>query len=157
MGTLAVVLTGPSSAGADSELPDGSNLCLDMTMSVTIAAGTEPGSNTVAATVVARGAAGLHITRLHLDLEIQERTATTWVPFPSGGGGVTFTNYGGRGLHRAWTLRQDADPIYALIRNHVQMRVYAKFQGACRGESLGPPILFGLTAPTMPMVTVSSS
>jgi hypothetical protein len=147
--TLAAVLPSPSVALAASATPNGSNVCLDTTLSVTTSAGDGPVANTVATTVVALGTPGQRISRLHLDLEVQERTATTWVPFETTQHVITFTNYKGSHLHRVWTLREAADPIYALLDEHVQMRVYAKLEGVCRGETLGPPLLFGLTVPAI--------
>jgi hypothetical protein len=147
---IAAALAAPSTAVAASATPSSSNLCLDSTLSVTSMAGVGPVANAVVATVVAQGTSGLRISRLHLDIELQERTATAWVPFVTTQHAVTYTNYPGSHLHRVWTLREAADPVYALLGVGVQMRVYAKFVGSCRGPSLGGPLLFGLTAPTVP-------
>jgi hypothetical protein len=143
---LAAGLALPSGALAATSA---SSSCLDTRLSVATAAGTSSGTDTITATVVALGSVGQRISRLHLDLEVQERTAATWVEFQTAQHVKTFTNYPGSHLHRMWTLREDGGPIFALLDNHVQMRVYARFQGICRGESLGGPLLFGLSAPTI--------
>jgi hypothetical protein len=143
------VLAGPPAALAATATGSPNNLCVNEDMEVSTLSGTGPEPHTVMATVTALGPAGLHVSRLHLDLEIQERTATSWVSFVTTLHALTYTRLPGTRLHRVWTLRENADQIDGLLANHVQMRVYAKFSGVCRGESLGPPLLFGLTEPTL--------
>jgi hypothetical protein len=147
LATAVAALCSPSAALAASSTTSPNDLCVNENMSVTTLSGTGPEAHNVMATVTALGASGLRISRLHLDLQVQERTATSWVRFVTTNHVLTYTNFPGTTLHRVWTLQEDADPIDALLDNHVQMRVYAKFSGVCRGESLGLPLLFGLTAP----------
>jgi hypothetical protein len=146
----AAAVAVPSPVLAASYAPDGSNTCLTTDLTVTTAASTDSTPNTVTATVVARGARGQRVSRLHLDLEVQQRTATAWVPLVTPGHSETYVNVPGSRIHRTWTLREDARPIDALLDDHVQVRIYAKFQGVCRGMSFGPPLLHGLTAPILP-------
>jgi hypothetical protein len=148
---VAAALAVPSAAAAASYVADGSNTCLSSDLTVTSALSTPPGSagDTVTATVTALGAPGQRVSRLHLDLEVQERTATAWVPFLTPGHAETYAKAPGTRIHRTWTLREDAGPIDALLEGHVQMRVYARFRGSCRGQSFGPPLLFALTVPSL--------
>jgi hypothetical protein len=139
----------PSPAIAASYAPNGSNTCLSTELTVATAAGTGIGANTLTATVVGLGTAGQRVSRLHLDLEVQERTAVAWVRFVTPGHAETYANIPGPRLHRTWVLHEDAGPIDALLAGHVQMRVYAKFTGVCPGESLGPPLLYGLSPPML--------
>ncbi len=138
-----------SAAGAAGYAVNGSNLCLDMNLAVVVASGFDAPDSTLTATVVASGLAGQRVSRLHLDLQVQKRTATAWVPFVTPRHAITYANAPGPRLKRTWTLREDSAAIDALLADHVQMRVYAKFKGVCRGGSLGPPLLLGLTAPTI--------
>jgi len=150
---VAVGLVAPSAAVAEKYAADGSNVCLDMNLTVTIASGDGPAGNNLTATVLVTGVVGQRVSRLHLDIEVQKRTATAWVPFVTHRHAIAYTNTAGSRLHRVWTLREDSSPIDALLDDHVQMRVYAKLRGVCRGQSLGPPLLFGLTAPMIPPPT----
>jgi len=143
----AAGLTAAPGAVAATYAMDGSNACLDMTLTVTTGSGDGPARNTVSATVRATGVAGQRVSRLHLDLEVQRRTAAAWVPFVTPRHAEAYTNTPGARLRRVWTLREDSASIDALLADHVQMRVYAKLKGVCRGLSLGPPLLVGLTAP----------
>jgi hypothetical protein len=146
------ILSAPAVAFGASAAQQG-NACLSTELVVTSEGGTAPGENTVTATVVAMAPLGQRISRLHLELEVQERTATAWVPFVTDQHAETYTNYIGDRLHRMWTLREDSQPIFALLDDHVQMRVYAGFHGTCGGGALiGPPLLFGLSVPTMMVV-----
>ncbi len=151
LGVVAVTagLVVPSAALAAGYAVDGSNVCLDTTLTVTVASGDGPAGNTLAAVFLATGVAGQRVSRLHLDIEVQKRTATAWVPFVTERHAIAYTNTPGRRLHRMWTLREDSSSIDALVADHVQMRVYAKLKGVCRGQSLGPPLLFGLSAPAL--------
>jgi hypothetical protein len=146
---IGVFAVAPPGALAASSLPNGGNTCLSTDLTVTTSLGSGPGAaaDTVTATVAALGPSGQRVSRLHLDLQVQERTATAWVPFVTPAHAETYTNIPGSRIRRTWTLREDAGPIGALLASHVQMRVYGKFQGVCRGQSFGPPLLFGLTAP----------
>lgn len=150
---VAAGLLSPTAGLAASYAVDGSNGCLDMTLTVTVASGDGPGGNTLTAAVLAHGVANQRISRLHLDIEVQKRTATAWVPFVTKRHGLTYTNTPGARLYRRWTLREDSSPIDGLLADHVQMRVYAKFKGTCGGASLGGPLLVGLTDPMIPAPT----
>jgi len=149
----AAGLLSPTAGLAASYAVDGSNACLDTTLTVTVASGNGPAGDTLTAAVLAQGAAGRRISRLHLAIEVQRRTATTWVPFVTSRHGLTYTNTPGARLYRRWTLREDSAAIDGLLDDHVQLRVYAKFKGVCRGASLGGPLLLGLSAPMIPAPT----
>jgi hypothetical protein len=144
---VVTALIAPSAASAASYAPGGSNVCLALDLTVNTTMATPPALSTLTATVVALGATGQHVGRLHLDLEVQERTATGWVPFVTDRHALTYAKLPGSRLHRTWTLQEDLVPIDELLLGQVQMRVYGKFTGVCPGESFGPPLLFGLTAP----------
>jgi len=147
-------LIAPCPAVAASYAVDGSNGCLDTNLTVVVASGDDPAANnTLTATVAATGAVGQRISRLHLELQVQKRTATAWVPVVTERHLVSYTNTPGARLRRLWTLREDSSSIDALLTDHVQVRVYAKFKGVCRGGSFGPPLLFGLTARMIPAPT----
>jgi hypothetical protein len=155
--SLVATATGKSMAAAKPRAvgksttaakPSG-NACLSTDLTVASSAGTPPAPNAVTATVVAMAPVGQHVSRLHLDLEVQERTATGWVTFVTDQHSETYANYQGDHLHRMWVLHEDSQPIFALLDAGTQMRVYAGFHGTCGGGAvLGAPMVFALSVPT---------
>jgi hypothetical protein len=138
-------LPSPASAAPITRI----NSCVSTTLQVTVPADPGAGATAITASAEAIGSTRHHVSRLHLDFEIQERTVTAWVRFVTPGHAETFTNGPGARIHRTWTLREDAAPVHALLQSGVQMRIYAGFSGVCHGEVFGPPLLYGLpVAPT---------
>ncbi|HEX3874008.1 MAG TPA: hypothetical protein VHW26_07670 [Solirubrobacteraceae bacterium] len=138
-----------SPALAASTAPASPGSCLSMTLNVVSMTGTEPGDDTLAVKVSVLGPVHQRVNRLHLALQIQQRTSAAWVPVVTPQQRETFVNVPGSRVRRTWTLVSSADGIYALIRSGVQVRVSARFAGTCNGQGLGPPLFYGLSVPTL--------